>query len=251
MLDDTTWQAWMSCLAASLVRTFRFQANERVFLSGLEVGFGLNSLGLLASYDPKSCSWKTSRTLFLLEEQPSLADLPRWGMTHSGYLYALPKWVRPMPVNGGSASLGMYPTPTASDEYNRQPTNAYMTSTGTVRRRNQQGTSSFMRLSEVLKLWGTPTASAYKRSGKEGSKSNQFDKDYGHLKGQIVEGTQTAINPEWECLLMGYPADWLSINSPPSWGNRSTTLNRHAHCRRQRPIGKIKYVRLVTPSFHR
>lgn len=281
----------MSCLAASLVRTFRYQANERVFTSGLAVGFGLSSLALLASYDPQSCSWKTSQQLFLWEEPLSLEDLPRWGMTHSGCLYALPKWVRPMPANAGSASLGMwatprssvtqsdigtgeivngrlhrngnvyglslpaqvalYPTPTASDEFNRQPTNAYVTATGTIRRRNQQGTSSFMRLSEVLKLWGTPTASAYKRSGREGSKSNRFDRDYKHLKGQVVEGTQTAINPEWECLLMGYPANWLNIDSPPTWGSRSTILNRPERCRRQRPTGRIKCVRLVTPSCRR
>jgi hypothetical protein len=64
----------------------------------------------LAHYDPDTQSWKTSGDISLWGEQPSLANLPKSGMTRSGVLFPQPDWVRPIDA---TASLS-WPTPRAS-----------------------------------------------------------------------------------------------------------------------------------------
>ena len=69
----------------------------------------------LASFDPASCSWRTSG-LYEGEDSPPFSEtLPRSGMTRSGTLYQLPPLVRLTSVTASGSSGSMLPTPTAQD----------------------------------------------------------------------------------------------------------------------------------------
>lgn len=66
----------------------------------------------LASFDPKSRSWRTSG-LFAVEDSPLFSQtLPRSGMTRSGTLYLLPPLVHLTSVIASGSSRHL-PTPTA------------------------------------------------------------------------------------------------------------------------------------------
>jgi hypothetical protein len=83
---------------------------------------------------------------------PFSQALPKWGLMRSGVLWQLP--TPDLPTNGiaGGASLGMFPTPTASDNRNRAPSkNIHHTRNNTLRHMNANGQQSFMRLSQVVK----------------------------------------------------------------------------------------------------
>lgn len=77
-------------------------------------GSGESTAVSLASYDPVSCSWRTSG-LFEAEDSPLYSEtLPRSGMTRSGTLYLLPPLVRLTSVIASGSSRPL-PTPRASD----------------------------------------------------------------------------------------------------------------------------------------
>jgi len=69
-----------------------------------------------------------------------------------------------------------WPTPTNSDDVEREPGNVYITKNGTVRHKNSEGQQSFMRFSQVVKIdpWPTPTVNGnnnraeYPTSGGDG-----------------------------------------------------------------------------------
>jgi hypothetical protein len=79
----------------------------------------------LANYDPVTQSWKTYGDTSLWGEQPSLATLPKSGMTQSGALYRQPDWV---PITAANGSLS-WPTPRAAQAESRNHT-VYLRSTG-------------------------------------------------------------------------------------------------------------------------
>jgi hypothetical protein len=67
-----------------------------------DLGSGLSSLDSLASYDPESCSWKTSQRSLEGGFTEFSETLPRSGMMRNGALYPLPNAERHM---SESASL--------------------------------------------------------------------------------------------------------------------------------------------------
>jgi hypothetical protein len=71
--------------------------------------FGLQSLELLAKFDPVSCSWKTSQISLTLMERKSLEIWPKWGFMRFGVLYALPMLAHPIEEQDG---FSWHPTPT-------------------------------------------------------------------------------------------------------------------------------------------
>lgn len=252
MSENESWKQWIVFLADSLARTSRLVANEQALQGIREVDSGLSSLGVLANYDPASCSWKTSMTLFPSEQISSPLILPRWGMTRSGSLCSLPMWVRRISVNGGSA----WPTPAATDATRQRASidsiNPILTKNGTLRHLNKQGTQSQIRPPEVVKLWALPTASARHRSGPYGGKAHRFDVAKRHLKGQVIEeGGGTAINPAWELMLMGYPTGWLDTDTPQDKVRGSIPTSRRAHSGRPVRTGRQRYRRAATPSSRR
>lgn len=143
--------------------------------------------------------------------------------------------------------LGYWPTPTASDEMNRSPSkNAVMTSTGSIRHQNEVGEQSFMRLSQVVKMWSTPqsrdftnpsnpTDGRMKRKLSQGWTIDLNDQvvlwntvkssDWKHMTMSPSEAARDSItsdlmaigttmgylNPAWEELLMGLPVGYLDL----------------------------------------
>ena len=82
-------------------------------------GYGQSSPDLLASYDPHSCSWKTSQTCLLALANGEVAGLaefleiwPRSGMMRSGIAYQLPT-LAPRKLGTG---FGLWPTPSANED---------------------------------------------------------------------------------------------------------------------------------------
>ena len=81
-------------------------------LKGSVRAFGRSTPDSLASYDPATCSWRTSQLSLLEDLGECLETWPRSGMTRSGTAYRL----RPLvPLIGGIAS-GSLPTPVANDQ---------------------------------------------------------------------------------------------------------------------------------------
>lgn len=73
-------------------------------------GFGANTRGLLASYDPDTCLWKTLQRSLFEEWEQSLEIWPTSGMTRNGIAYQLPRLALPIP----EVEYSLWPTPTAS-----------------------------------------------------------------------------------------------------------------------------------------
>jgi hypothetical protein len=98
----------MSSAAASPVRTSAELAARRA-LPESAADFGLSLLGSLASYDPASCSWKTSQTSLFGGLTEFSETWPRSGMLRSGTAYQLAPLA---PLTNGIES-GLLPTPTS------------------------------------------------------------------------------------------------------------------------------------------
>jgi hypothetical protein len=101
---------------ASPAKTSRAPASRRE-LTAIDPGYGQKSSDLLASFDPKSFSWRTSQRCWLATAGSGLAEFsgtwPRSGMMQSGIAYQLPA-LAPLTSGTGSGS-SLIPTPTACD----------------------------------------------------------------------------------------------------------------------------------------
>ena len=257
MSDDTTCQLSMFLPEAFPARTFPQQAKARVSLKETAAASGSSLPELLANYDHMSCSWKTYQPLLQMAERSLLRSLPRWGMARSGALYQL----QPLALHTFGTDGSAWPTPTASDDMNRAPGSPVMTSNGTIRRQNARGEQSFMRLSQVVQLWPTPTVDASKNNGsptrnsthspgldaivklwptpaaQDGKNSSlppsQANRDT--LPGELIRQRvpvanedRTALNPEWCESLMGFPLGWTDLTGgQPSPDNLNMTGNHH------------------------
>lgn len=129
---------------------------------------GPTSPKALAYYDPDSSSWKTSQATFLSEAQPSLATLPASGMTHDGWLYALPTSEPAISAPDSSSSQPTLPTPTAS-----QPggtAEAHLERKRRIGRTNPTITDLAMVLDKLL-----PTPKAHDSKGQNGTNRNEID----------------------------------------------------------------------------
>lgn len=98
----------------------------------------------LASYDPDTQSWKMYGDTSLWGEQPSLASLPKSGMTRSGVLYPQPAWV---PITAVIESSS-WPTPTASDAWTADMQSNQI----------KEGSRHSVTLGKAVQMWPTPTA---------------------------------------------------------------------------------------------
>lgn len=76
----------------------------------------------LAHFDRASSCWRTSQGMFPSDWPTSSETCPRWGMTRSGELFALPTPARL--ISGSESSSSQLPTPTADDRRNAYGTGA-------------------------------------------------------------------------------------------------------------------------------
>lgn len=237
MLDPTPAEL-TSWLADFPARTSASPAREPASTaSGL--GSGERWRGLLATFDPGSCSWKTVQHSLLADSASSSVTWPRSGMTVGGRCYQRPTSM-PRTCGSVSGSSGNWPTPTAQD--NAQVAGQYRnprsgtTLGGAVRMfptpkatdgakggPNSIHGSGSLSLPAFAARFPTPAASGYRTAGQPGMRRGQLTDP---AMGAIGPGGR--LNPEWVEWLMGWPVghtasgplatvryrEWLQQHSP-------------------------------------
>ena len=187
-------------------------------------GSGLNTPVFLASYDPDSCSWRTSQGSLTSMAEVPLAKFsgtwPRSGMTLNGTAYRLLPSVPRTSVTESSSSLNTkrthhVPTPTASDYIQRKPTRQDKAA------KFNPETNKSVSLDRWVKLYPTATANDVKGAGYQ---KGDGDDRYLTLVGAARESSGRPhdlsasgfLNPTWDEWLMGFPLNWTNTESDPS-----------------------------------
>lgn len=107
---------------------------------------------------------------------------------------------------------GLYPTPTASDANSRTVGTGepFVTANGTVRRRNEDGSSSNLGLTHTARLLPTPTRADGERTSETYGRGNRT------LRGApLPEACSSGrLNPAFVEWMMGYPPGWVTPLEP-------------------------------------
>ena len=135
--------------------------------------YGSNSTESFASYDPDTSSWRTSQASLLTEWEEFLETWPQAGTMRSGKCYRQQMWEHPISDGG----CGLWPTPSTVDRASGGTGKIFRTSTGSLRRRNPDGTSSNLGLA---------------------------------MNVELKEGTGR-LNPTWVEWLQGFPMGWTDV----------------------------------------
>ncbi len=181
--------------------------------------YGLRWPGLSLKFDRDTASWRIAPSLFPGDSIRSSVTLPRWGMMRSGELSELT-----IPEHLTSETgYGYWPTPTGMEMATEESGELYETGNGTIRRKNEDGSTSNMGLTHTVRARGgqrtrrtyvTPRVSGEEhyetvksRKGiQEAAKHNTLASvEYQH------ELTPGALNPDWVEWLMGWPMCWTSL----------------------------------------
>ncbi len=104
------------------------------------------------------------------------------------------------------------PTPSAMEMASEGKGEKFITSTGTVRRRNADGTSSNLGLSHTIAMLPTPTACDYKgSSARTEIKGRKFETN--RLCDAVERGRTSGLKlqPSFALWMMGYPPDWCDL----------------------------------------
>lgn len=213
----------------------------------------------LAKFDPASSSWRTAQPSLLGDSDECSVTWPRSGMTAGGLCWELPMSGRRTRETGFGYLL---PTPCSSDpqlERRAKHGNHFQTSSGTVRRINQDGTSSNLGLAASAVKWPTPLANDAEKRGdfdamnkrnglpaavKRAMWPTPICRDSRTVKGgartinavgseplitqvAIAEGaTDGALNPSWVEWLMGWPVGWTDLKPLATAKFHSAPLQR-------------------------
>lgn len=236
-IHPNTPEKWIASMRDSLVKTLALLESRQVYLREPDQVFTEKSCGLLASFDPATCSWKTLQQSFLTDSEPFSATWPRWGMTAGGSAYAHPmsgrriteidglQWptvgTRGFTNDGDLMALGkkcesleemngmayraaakkkaMYwPTPMAGE---RDASPRWM-------KTRSGGLSLEPNLAGAVKMWPTPIANDAKNSTLP-----EFQRFRDGMAGALMRDGEKAggqLNPDWVAWLMGFPIAWAN-----------------------------------------
>lgn len=89
-IHPSTPDKWIAYMRDSLALILALPENKQGLALKQEVASTVKPSASLASFDPDSCSWKTSQTSLLTDSEPYSQTFPRSGMTRNGYVYELP-----------------------------------------------------------------------------------------------------------------------------------------------------------------
>lgn len=219
-IHPSTPEAWTLFMRDSLARILALPENRQALALKRAVAFTVKSSESLAWFDQNSCSWKTCQQSLITDSEQSWQTLPRSGMTRNGFAYELPIVGRITTETGG----GYLPTPTSSEpqlERRAKHGTHYQTENGTIRRKNEDGTSSMLGLAGYVKYWPTPNASDCRDRWNMSMPSIQRRAAIGKQLNlsMVVDPTSGALNPQFVEWLMGFPIgftdskDWATPKS--------------------------------------
>jgi hypothetical protein len=146
----------------------------------------------------------------------------------NGYVYALPTVGRTINAIDGGSWLS---TPSASDvqlERRAEHGEHFVTATGTVRRRNENGTSSNLGLAGLVRMWPTPCSSDNRDRGNLSTPAiaRRVAKGKQVMLSMSVSTDSGRLNPTWVEWLMAFP---LEFTASKDW------VTPKFPCRRQSP----------------
>lgn len=174
--------------------------------------FGRVSPMPFAYFDQNLLCWKTLQATFLSDLEMSKPIWPRSGITRNGIAYQRqPSAHRTCATEYSSLLHGrMWATPTTQEV---EHPNMTITKTGRRATKSNNGQSHSIGLADQVKLWPTPTASAWGATGQR--KLLQKQVDAGQIteaeKRQMSAGNGGKLNPEWVEWLMGFPIGWTDL----------------------------------------
>ena len=184
-----------SSTAGSPVRIFPTLAAKKAWTES-EAVYSLRSLGLSASYDLLSCSWRTFQRLLFEEQSELLENFASCGMTVGGGFYPLQMWERTTKEKDGS----FWRTPQARDWKGPQG-------------RAYKGIA--LDLPSQVQNWPTLAASqAHKKIrplAPSEAKGTHGQMTVGAMGERYPETIGGYLNPTWVEWLMGYPSEWTVL----------------------------------------
>ena len=209
-LDNSQQTDWlqtelesMSLREDSPARTLAPQ-DDKPELKASEVGCGVKSPVLLASYNPDTQSWKTSQTSLVATGDDGLDEFletwPRSGMTRSGIAYQLPRLARTTTEIGS----GYWRTPAAANGSQGPKSKEF------YEHCRKTGQSTVTLVDEVRHTpahWPTPTARDFKDGPAPYYRDGILQKD---TVGRAIGGP---VNPQFSEWLMGFPIGHTDLNA--------------------------------------
>jgi hypothetical protein len=189
-IHPNTRDKWIASMKDSLVKTLALPGIKRALDMRHDPAFIEKSSVLLASFDPVTCSLKTSQQSLVTDSEPYSQTLPRWGSLRNGAVSEHPIAAHRITGTGGSAWL---PTPTVS-------------SGAQVAWDKTPGQTGGTTLAGYVKYWPTPTAHLAKETNAP-SEANRNEPTLSSLVG----GT---LNPSWVEWLMGFP---IELTASKGW----------------------------------
>jgi hypothetical protein len=186
--------------AGSPARTSALQARVQAS-KGNDQDYGESTPDLLANYDPKSSSWRTSQLCLDGDFQEFSETWPRSGMMRNGTAYRLPPLVR---LTAGTAS-GLWPTPRGCSAM-----------AATITPESAWAEGRFPNLETVVgrRMWPTPNASDCRDRGNLSNPAIQRRVSLGKQLNlsMVVSPKSGALNPTWVEWLQGFPLGWTETD---------------------------------------
>lgn len=209
-IHPSTPEKWIASMRDSLARICLSPGIKLALAKRHDPAFTGKLSVSLALFDPATSSLKTCQQSLDSDSNTSWPTWPRWGSMRNGVVYEHPIAAHPIRETGG----GYLPTPTSSEpqlERRAKHGNHFQTQTGSIRRKNENGTSSFLGLAGYVRMFPTPTARDYKGGGKAVTRKD--GKSRMDMLDWLVESQEPngRLNPDWVSWLMGFPIGFAKV----------------------------------------
>ena len=231
----STPEAWTSFMRASLARILASPETKRGLALKHEAACTAKSSESLASFDPDTCSLRTSQQSLLTDSPPSSLTLPRSGLMRNGCVSELPIVGRRTTgtdgfcwptvstrgfVNDGDL-IGLARMTDSFEEFSQMAYRAAASKKArhwpTPRANKIGGYSSAgyrPTLEQAVKYWPTPTARIHKGGQQMTRKDGKSRMD---MLDWAVEKDGGRLNPSWVEWLMGFP---IGFTDSKDWATR-------------------------------
>lgn len=198
LIHPSTPVEWIASMRDSLVRTLALPGIKRALDMRHDPAYIEKSSVLLASFDPVTCSLKTSQQSLVTDSEPYSQTLPRWGSLRNGAVSEHPIAAHRIEETDGS----LLPTPTVS-------------SGAQVAWKPTKGQTGGTTLEGWARWFPTPTARMHKGGGK--AMTRKDGKERSDMLDWLVEAQEPngRLNPDWVEWLMGFP---IGFTASKGWG---------------------------------